>query len=278
MIILNFFLVVYYYYISSFYFLKMGFCIKRLRIFTDFSLFLDLNNNIFSFLLKDFHIVDSGVGGIIQKIFFFNIFPLHWISLFIIFLIIIRFLKNYIYNSLNLLNEIIFFGIIYNNINKYFFLKGSDYNFLYQLWYKFAKNQKNTYLSLRFRLVYLTKKFVGQTFFNNNIFKDEVQEYFVLRRKSFFDSHFRPVKIRKFVPLVSFRRKFYSKQRMNYSFKGLLFFYLKDYEDRINQKEQQQKTLRIYEGIFGTYIYQELIKKDDQKQAKFVKMKLNRKD
>lgn len=171
-----------------------------------------------------------------------------------------------------------FFGIIYNNVNKYFFLKSSDYNFLYQLWYKFAKNQKNTYLSLRFRLVYLTKKFVRQTFFNNNIFKDEVQEYFVLRRKSFFDSHFRPVKIKKFVPLVSFRRKFYSKQRMNYSFKGLLFFYLKDYEDRINQKEQQQKTLRIYEGIFGTYIYQELIKKDDQKQAKFVKMKLNRKE
>lgn len=289
MIILNFVLIIYFYYVIFFFklcFIKLNFFIL-LKYFNllYFNLLSGLNSDMFLNILFDyFYNVNflenkkiNFLFSIINLIFFFFFLNLKYLIILslIIFFIVLKY-KIFVYKILLIFKEIFFFGIVYNVLNKYFFFKSSNYNFIYQIWYKFAKGQKNTYLSMRFRLVYLTNKFLKQEFFNDNMFKDEVQEYFVLRRKTFFDSHFKPVKIRKFVPLVNLKRKFYTKRRQNYALKGLLFFYLKDYEDRINKKEQQQKTLRIYEGIFGTYIYQELIKKTDQKQAKFVKMKLNR--
>ena len=290
MIIADFILIIYYYYIYIYFklcFVKLSFFIL-LKYFNliYFNLLSGLNSDMF---LNIFFNYSYNVNFFEDKKIYFFVLMLnliyvlffvtlkYLIILYLIGLFVILKYKNYfIYKFLIIFKEIFFFGFIYNILNKYFFFKSSNYNFIYQVWYKFAKGQKNTYLSMRFRLVYLTSKFLKQEFFNDNIFKDEVQEYFVLRRKTFFDSHFKPVKIRKFVPLINLKRKFYTKRRRNYALKGLLFFYLKDYEDRINKKEQQQKTLRIYEGIFGTYIYQELIKKTDQKQAKFVKMKLNR--
>jgi hypothetical protein len=290
MIILNFYLFIYYYYINFYFSKYFTIYIIKLKFFNFCNYILGLNNNMFSFLFLDFFNINLDNNYIFYEkiLIFFNFFNsikiyflLNFLNLFILFFFIfllLIFFKFFIYQKLdlNIFLNIFFFGIIYNNFSKYIFLKSAEYNFLYQIWYKFARNQKNTFLSLRFRLVYLTKKFVQREFFNNNLFKDDVQEYFILKRKNFFDSHFKPIKIRKFVPLINLKKKFYSKQRRDVSFKGLLFFYLKDYEDRINKKEQQQKILRIYEGIFGVYIYQELLKKTDQKQAKFVKMKLHR--
>lgn len=281
---LNFIFFIYYYYVVLFfkiYFIKLNFFIL-LKYFnlSYFKILSGLNsdmflNNLFYYYIS--FIVDlNNKNERMDLILLFVNILVDFKYLFFIFLTISFKYRFFIIKILNFFKELIFFGMISNSLSKYFFFKSANYNFIYQNWYKFAKGQKNTYLSMRFRLVYLTNKFVKQEFFNDNLFKDDVQEFFVLRRKTFFDSHFKPVKIRKFVPLVNLKRKFYTKRRRNYSLKGLLFFYLKDYEDRINKKEQQQKTLRIYEGIFGTYIYQELIKKSDQKQAKFVKMKLNR--
>jgi hypothetical protein len=290
MIILNLYLFIYYYYINFYFSKHFTVYILKLKFFNFYNYILGLNNNMFSFFFFNFFNVNLDNTYIFEeKLIFFNIwifikiyFLLNFFNLFILFFFFISllliFFRFFIYKKLNLniFLNIFFFGIIYNNLVKYIFLKTADYNFVYQIWYKFARNQKNTYLSLKFRLVYLTKKFVQREFLNNNIFKDQIQEYFILKRKNFFDSHFKPIKIRKFVPLINLKKKFYTKQRRDVSFKGLLFFYLKDYEDRINKKEEQQKILRIYEGIFGIYINQELLKKTDQKQARFVRMKLHR--
>ncbi len=173
-----------------------------------------------------------------------------------------------------------FFHLFFRNLFIiYFYFKSSSYDVLYQLWYKFARNQKSGYLALRYRLVYLNKKFVQNEILNNDKwFQENIQEYFILKRKNFGDTYLRQTRVRRFVPLYYLKRKFYSKIRRNFSLKGLFFFYLKDFEDRINNKEKQQKNLRIYETKFGTYVYQELIKKGDQKQSKFIKMRLHRDD
>ncbi len=197
----------------------------------------------------------------INFFFFFCFFVFVFKLLFIIFLI-----------------KKIFQLFLRNIFIIYFYFKTSNYDILYQLWYKFARNQKSGYLALRYRLVYLNQKFVQNEILNNKLFEENIQEYFILKRKSFTDNYSKQIRIRKFVPLYSLKRKFNSKIRRKSSLKGLFFFYLKDYEDRINNKEKQQKNLRIYEGKFGTYIYQELIKKEDQKQSKFIKIRLHRDD
>jgi hypothetical protein len=283
MFLLNLFILLVYI-VNFLFFLKYYLIFIKLNLFNIFC--FGLNNNMYYFLLQDFHIVNLKENEYHIINFFFNDFffllrnnfYISFKSLFIFIILLFCFLKILKFIILHILikNLKLFYTICLNNLNKYLFFKIGNYNFIYQIWYKFAKNQKNTYLSLRFRLVYLNKKFMEQNFNNNNMFQDQIQEYFILKRKNFFDSYFKPVKIRKFAPLINFKKKFYTKSRKNNFLKGGFYYFLKDYEDRINKKEQQQKTLRVYEGIFGVYIYQELLKKTDQKQAKFVRMKLNR--
>lgn len=271
MIFCNFF--IYYYYL---FFIKL--------------IFLGLNINTFFlnlFLLKKLIILNVFKNLIFiyfKKIYFANYFLSFFYINYLYILIYFCFFKFFIYNFLiyfikNYISKIakntylFFFQLLF----VYPYYKFSDYNFLYQYWYRFARNQKNTYLALRFRLVYLNKKKIENEIFNiENLKKDDIQEYFVLKRKNFLDSYLKPVKIRKFIPLIKFRREYFSVKRQRMTLKGLLFFYFKDYENRINNKEQQQKTLRIYEGLYGTLMFKELLKKEDQKQAKFIKMKLHR--
>jgi hypothetical protein len=291
LILLNLFCFIVYYYIKFyfefyillnfifFYINSMGLNINMFSYFIFDNFFItELFDNIFFYKLNFTKVIQLDVffsfNFKLNSVFW--ILHFEYIYVYLIYYFTIFLLIYYFFKTLNKIVKYNYFLFIANIFYLYNFLKTSNYNFLYQAWYKFARNQKNTYLAFRFRLVYLNKKFVKREILNDNIYNDDIQEYFILKKKTFFDSHFKPTKIRKFVPLVNLRRKFYSNYRQKYTLKGLLFFYFKDYEDRINNKEAQQKTLRIYEGIYGTYIYQELLKKEDQKQAKFVQMKLNR--
>ncbi len=173
----------------------------------------------------------------------------------------------------NIVLFLICFRVIFKFLNLCILNYGSSIRredwYLYQYWFKFFKGRSDIEL---------------RRMYNFNYLRDEELKTHFFKNVTLSDSSFKPIPV--YYTVASTGEKFFKKMkyiwfaslklRKEDRFRSVYFYYLHLNERYLSRRVYQKKILSQYKEKYGTYIFDELVSKNDQKMAKNVSIKLTR--